>query len=148
MSIKTGDKTKKNAVFCTKYTFITINSSSSIPTSTMNWINIKNTEQITAIATQSKTTPCLIFKHSMTCNMSAMAKFRLEEDWNFNENELIPYFVDILQFKKVSNEISDYFQEYHQSPQILIIKDGYCIYEESHLDISVEDIQENLTDGF
>lgn len=109
----------------------------------MNWINIENTEQIKAIAEQSKSIPCLIFKHSMTCNTSAMAKFRLEEDWNFNADELQPYFLDILKHRNLSNEISEYFQEYHQSPQILIIEDGFCTYEESHLEISVDDIREN-----
>ena len=109
----------------------------------MNWINIKNTEQIAHIAEESKSITCLIFKHSTTCNMSAMAKFRLEEDWSFKENELKPYFLDIFQYRDCSNEVTEYFQEYHQSPQVLIVKNGEVIYEESHLDISVEDIREN-----
>jgi len=109
----------------------------------MNWINIKNTEQISEIVELSKSVPCLIFKHSTTCNTSAMAKFRLEEDWDFEAKELQPYFLDIFTDKGISNEISDYFQEYHQSPQILIIEDGFCTYEESHLEISVADIRKN-----
>ncbi len=109
----------------------------------MNWINIENTDQIHRIVAQSKSVPCLIFKHSASCNISAMAKFRLEEDWNFEADTLQPYFLDILSHRNISNEIAEYFQEYHQSPQILIIEDGFCTYEESHLEISVADIYEN-----
>lgn len=107
----------------------------------MNWINLERLEQIDEIMEKSNQVTCLIFKHSTSCNMSAMAKFKLEEDWGFNETELVPFMVDILQYKTISNAISERFQEYHQSPQVLLIKEGESFYEESHLDISVEDIE-------
>ncbi|MGB0864714.1 MAG: bacillithiol system redox-active protein YtxJ [Saprospiraceae bacterium] len=110
----------------------------------MNWTNLERIEQIEEVVLQSKTVTCLIFKHSTSCNMSAMAKYKLEEDWTFSENEVRPFMVDILKYKNISNAISEEFQEYHQSPQVLLIKEGECFYEESHLDISVEDIQETV----
>jgi bacillithiol system protein YtxJ len=110
----------------------------------MNWINLERLEQVDEIMEKSNQVTCLIFKHSTSCNMSAMAKFKLEEDWAFTETELVPFMVDILQYKDISNAISERFQEYHQSPQVLLIKEEESFYEESHLDISVEDIEEFL----
>ena len=55
-----------------------------------------------------------------------------------------PYYLDLISYRNVSNEIAERFQVYHESPQILLIKDGDCYHDASHLDISVEEIKEVL----
>ena len=59
--------------------------------------------------------------------------------------EIEPYYLDLLQYKDISNTISEQFQVWHESPQILLIVNGECIYDASHLDITVAELQESLT---
>jgi bacillithiol system protein YtxJ len=71
-----------------------------------------------------------------------MAKMRLESDWNLDE---IPtYYLDIKQFRKLSDSISETLEIHHESPQILLIRNGQCTYDASHFDISVEEINETI----
>lgn len=81
----------------------------------------------------------LIFKHSTRCSISSMALSRLETRWV--DNEKIPtYYLDLLNHRDISNEIAEVFAVEHASPQVLLIKNGVCIYNASHTDISAADI--------
>jgi len=110
----------------------------------MNWINIENSRDIDDILEQSKKIPCLIFKHSTRCHMSEMSKYIIESEWNL-DNQLQPYCLDILKHKALAIKIAEQFNEHHQSPQVLLIQDGECFYEESHLEISYEEIAEEIS---
>ena len=81
----------------------------------------------------------IIFKHSTRCSISSMALNRLESKWV--DNESIPaYYLDLLNYRPISNEIADLFSVEHASPQVLLIKNGSCIYHASHTNISAADI--------
>lgn len=108
----------------------------------MNWRTLDSSDQLEEIKVQSATTPCLIYKHSTTCGVSAMAKMRLENDWDFSEEELIPYYFDILANRPLSAEIATFFEAHHESPQVLLIRDGECTYDASQFDISVTELKE------
>ena len=54
------------------------------------------------------------------------------------------YFLDLIAHRDVSNYIAEAFSVYHESPQILLIQNGECTYETSHLDITVGDLKESL----
>ena len=83
----------------------------------------------------------LIFKHSTRCSISSMALNRLESKWV--DNESIPaYYLDLLNYRPISSEIADLFSVEHASPQVLLIKNGSCIYHASHTNISAADILE------
>lgn len=110
----------------------------------MNWINIEKSQDIANLLAESNHVPCLIFKHSSQCTMSAMAKYTLEEEWNLTDEELKPYFLDILKYRNLAIEVSEQLKEYHQSPQVLLIENEECIYEESHLAINLEEIREEI----
>ncbi len=69
---------------------------------------------------------------------------RLEDDWRFSPDQLAPFYLDLLAFRDVSNHLAERFSVYHESPQVLLIRDGECVYDASHLDISVEELQEVL----
>ncbi len=85
----------------------------------------------------------LIFKHSTRCSISSMALNRLETKWIDNE-KIQTYFLDLLNYRDISNEIANLFSVEHASPQVLLIKNGVCIYNASHTDISAADILEAL----
>lgn len=110
-----------------------------------NWIPVLSEQDIERIKERSQTTPCLIFKHSTRCNISSIARYRLDDDWSFPEDRVEPYFLDLLKYRSVSNTIADIFQVHHESPQVLLIVQGECVYDASHLDVRVEEIEEVLS---
>ena len=59
--------------------------------------------------------------------------------------ELDAYYLDVLAFRPVSLYVADEFQVHHESPQILLVVDGVCVYDASQLDITIEEVQEALT---
>jgi len=106
----------------------------------MNWIYLTNEEQLHQIKTNSNTKPQVIFKHSTRCSVSSMAKHRLERSSQPGEMDF--HFLDLIKYRNVSNRIAEDFNVYHASPQILVIKNGECIYDESHSGIEMEEIIE------
>jgi bacillithiol system protein YtxJ len=106
----------------------------------MNWIYLTNEEQLHQIKANSKAKPQVIFKHSTRCSISSMAKNRLER--SVQTDELDFHFLDLIKYRSISSRISEDFKVYHESPQILVIKNGECIYDESHSGIEMEEIVE------
>lgn len=70
--------------------------------------------------------------------MSSVAKSRLERSESLPNADF--YFLDLIKYRAISDKISDHFSVYHESPQVLVIKNGECIYDESHSAINMEDI--------
>ena len=108
----------------------------------MNWLPIESLADLNKAVEDSdleETKAVLIFKHSTRCAISSTAKFRLESFWE-NDINFPVYFIDLLKFRLLSNEISERFSVHHESPQVLVIKNGKCIFNASHLSISVKDI--------
>lgn len=106
----------------------------------MNWIELTEEAQLEIIKEESKQVPVVIFKHSTRCSISAMSKMRLERE---DQPEGIKfYFLDLLTYRSLSNKIAEVFQVHHESPQVLLIKNGECVYEETHNGINMEDIIE------
>jgi len=114
----------------------------------MNWKTIASAKDVAKIKARSKEVPCLIFKHSTTCPISSMAKFRLEGDWDFPEEKLEVYYLDLLSYRPISAQIAEEFKVHHESPQVLLIRDGECTYDASHLDITVSELKECYEDVF
>lgn len=111
----------------------------------MDWLPLKTKQEVQDISENiSQQTACIIFKHSTTCSISAIAKHRVKDYTDSKSNGFKLYYLDLLAFRNVSNFISEFFEIRHESPQVLIIKDGKCIYNESHLSISAEDLQVQL----
>ena len=110
----------------------------------MNWKAIQSENQINTIIERSKEVPCLIFKHSTSCPISSMAKSRLEMAWNLKGEEVEVYYLDLIAYRAISNKVASDFGVRHESPQVLLIKDGICSFNTSHLDISVDGVKENL----
>lgn len=106
----------------------------------MNWIELTGEDQLEAIRRQSETQPVVIFKHSTRCSISTMAKGRLERA--MAPEHIAFYYLDLIRYRSVSNKIAEDFGVHHESPQVLLIRNGACIYDESHNGISMEEIAE------
>ena len=108
----------------------------------MNWIQLTEEKQLEEIREESKQHPVIIFKHSTRCSISSMAKNRLDRETAPADTSF--YYLDLLKYRPISNKIAEDFHVHHQSPQILVIKNGECTYEESHNGIDMHDIAEQI----
>lgn len=107
----------------------------------MNWRRIENAGELEALKKQSLEKPVLIFKHSSRCSISSMAFDRLNRNWKDEDFEKVsPYFLDLITYRDISNQIAQEYGIYHQSPQVILIKDGKAIYDNSHMGISYREI--------
>jgi len=113
----------------------------------MTWNKLESADQLTAIKEESFERPVLILKHSTTCSISAAALGRLERNWKQEAvGELKPYYLDLLRHRPISGQIATDFGIKHESPQVLIIKNGQTVYHASHFDIKFDTIKDNVTE--
>jgi len=103
----------------------------------MNWTSLESPDQVSEIKQQQGYS--LIFKHSTRCSISMMAKRRFEMDWEALPQNLPLYFLDLIKYREISSQIAQDFQVHHESPQLLLIKDGECILDQSHGGISIDE---------
>jgi bacillithiol system protein YtxJ len=107
------------------------------------WLPLTQPEQLTAIAEESHAHPVLIFKHSTTCSISAAAKAKLERQWADSGLTSMPiYYLDLLRFRPLSAQIAEQFGIRHESPQLLLIQDGTCTYDASHMGIRLAEVKQ------
>lgn len=108
--------------------------------SKVNWIPLQHLGQLDELAAFSENKPAVIFKHSTRCSVSRMALKQFENEFDLKE-EVDAYYLDLLEHRDISNEIASRFGVYHQSPQLLLIKEGKSVYDVSHSDIDAEELK-------
>lgn len=108
------------------------------------WNALTDLKQLDSIVEESGEKPVVIFKHSTRCSISRMALKNFEREYNLEESEATPYFLDLLQHRDISNEIAQKFQVIHQSPQLLLIKNGKSVYDASHSEIDAETLKTKI----
>lgn len=99
--------------------------------SNMAWRALTDLGQLNEIVNESTEKPVVIFKHSTRCSISRMALRQFEQEFDLEE-KVVPYYLDLLEHRDISNEIANRFGVYHQSPQLILIKAGKAIYDRSH----------------
>lgn len=107
-------------------------------------IPLKDLEQlaeINAISNKPRVNGVLIFKHSTRCSVSYFAYKKLQAEWNFSQDELPLYYLDLLAYRRISDQIAVNYGVKHESPQILFIKNGRCVGNASHSDVSVVTVE-------
>lgn len=114
--------------------------------SKLNWILLKDLGQLNEIITISHEKPVVIFKHSTRCSVSRMALKQFENEFDLVslDQKVLLYFLDLLEYRGISNEIAARFNVIHQSPQLLLIQNGKSVYAVSHSDIDAEELKEKL----
>jgi bacillithiol system protein YtxJ len=111
--------------------------------SKINWIPLTDLGQLNEIITLSNEKPAVIFKHSTRCIVSRTALKQFENEYDL-DNQVDAYFLDLLEHRDISNEIASRFGVYHQSPQLLLIKNGKSVYDVSHSDIDAGELKGKL----
>ncbi len=105
------------------------------------WIPLSSIQQLKLIADKSKTKPQFIFKHSTRCGISRMVINQFVDSYNLTEQDADLYYLDLLSHRDVSNEVGYKFQVLHQSPQLLVIKNGVTVAHASHGGINEIDVE-------
>jgi len=111
--------------------------------SKVNWIPLTFLGQLDEIVAFSNEKPAVIFKHSTRCSVSRFALKQFENEFDL-EDKVDAYFLDLLEYRDISNEIASRFGVYHQSPQLLLIKEGKSVYDVSHSDIDAGELKGKL----
>jgi bacillithiol system protein YtxJ len=109
----------------------------------MQWIHLTGEDQLKEIITNSQKTPQVIFKHSTRCSVSSMVMSRLQKAGVLPGADF--YYLDLIANRTLSNKIAETFHVHHESPQILVIKNGECVYDESHMSITVQELEEQIS---
>lgn len=97
-----------------------------------------------SIIQSSNEIPVVFFKHSTRCSRSLFALERIAQDYDISAKEASFYFLDLLTYRQVSDEISAICQVQHQSPQIIIVKKGKVVDQFSHENIAFERIKRHF----
>ena len=105
----------------------------------INWNELTDLGQLNEIIAISNEKPVAIFKHSTRCSVSRMALKQFENEFN-SSDKVTPYFLDLIAHRDISNEIANRFGVTHQSPQLILIKEGKAVYNVSHSDIDAEEL--------
>ena len=108
----------------------------------MNWIQLSDEKQLAEISERSKARAQVIFKHSTRCNISSVAKNRLDKAGIPEGADF--YYLDLINHRNISNHIAHLYKVRHESPQVLVIKNGECVYDESHMGISMQQIEAQI----
>ncbi|WP_019946963.1 bacillithiol system redox-active protein YtxJ [Hymenobacter aerophilus] len=106
------------------------------------WQPLTQADQLLEIVRESAEQPVLVFKHSTTCSISAMVKSKIERQWadaGLDDTKL--YYLDLLSYRPISQELAQKFRVQHESPQLLLIQDGECTYHASHNGIRLSDVK-------
>lgn len=104
------------------------------------WKNLESPSQWEELLLESESRPVLVFKHSTRCSISSMALDRINRSWVAGtEKEFSAWYLDLLNHREISNKIAAESGVEHQSPQLLLFRNGRCIKAESHQAIRLED---------
>ncbi|WP_433763428.1 bacillithiol system redox-active protein YtxJ [Flavobacterium ginsenosidimutans] len=109
----------------------------------VNWTELTDILQLQEIEAVSAQKPVVIFKHSTRCSISRMALKQFEREFDLEET-VDPYFLDLIANRDISNEIASRFGVYHESPQLILIKNGKAVYNVSHSDIDAEALKSKV----
>ncbi len=107
------------------------------------WIKLDRSEQIKDILEKSNEKPQVIFKHSTRCSISSVSKNRFEKSDPLDNVDY--YMLDLIANRQVSSAVADKTGVYHESPQIILLVNGACIFDESHFAIDADEIKEQLS---
>ena len=100
--------------------------------STWPGIAIESKAHLEALIADSFKRPQLIFKHSTRCSISRFVLADFTAHFTYSSDEFVAHYLDLLNYREISNEIADHFEVVHQSPQLLVVKNGKIVSHASH----------------
>ena len=104
-------------------------------TTKVQWKPITSIAELDALSEASQSETVLIFKHSTRCGISKMVLRQFEKALNAADEKVTVHYLDLLNYRDISDEIAAKFQVFHQSPQLLVLKNGVAVADASHYSI-------------
>lgn len=104
------------------------------------WKKIESQKDLDAAIEKSSQQKVLIFKHSTRCFISKSVLRSFEKQMQESDKNFGYYFLDLLAYRSISNEIESRFDVVHQSPQLIVLENGKAIYNASHQNIDLDKI--------
>lgn len=106
----------------------------------MQWLPLTHNAQLDAIDAASAERPVLLFKHSTRCSISRTVLDRLERAWTAADDAAhTSYYLDLLRHRDISDAIAERYGVRHESPQVLVIRNGRCVHHAAHTAITYAD---------
>ena len=97
-----------------------------------HFIRITDTKSYEDLITRSKERPVVIFKHSLTCSISAAAYDQMER---FDGEVAL---IEVQQAQELSKEIENRLGVAHESPQVIVLRNGQVVWDASHFSITAD----------
>lgn len=102
------------------------------------WKTIESEEDLENAVKSSHDRKIAIFKHSTRCFISKTVLKNFEKEVENNTpTDTDLYFLDLLAHRALSNKIAEDLEVQHQSPQLIVIKNGKAISSASHQSIEL-----------
>ncbi len=111
----------------------------------MNWNLLEDVADFEKLSQQGSLSTYAIFKHSTRCPISSAAKNRVEATWEQENPTTAIYYLDLLAHRDISNLIAERLGVIHQSPQLIVVKNGEVVYQASHVAINPSKVAEILS---
>ena len=108
----------------------------------IEWDTLESVDQLDNIIKNSSIKPKVLFKHSTRCGISRMVLKQFENGYQKADDQVTYYFLDLLNYREVSNAIAEKLQVTHQSPQVIVLRNEEVIHSESHHGIDIKKVQE------
>lgn len=108
------------------------------------WRFLDSMSQLDELEELSKNKLVAIFKHSTRCPSSRMALRAFESGYNPESEGVEIYLLDLISYRAISDEIANRFQVWHESPQLILIKNKQVVHHGSHHQISAAVLEEFL----
>lgn len=108
----------------------------------MRWNDLTQPSDVQTLTELSFREPVVVFKHSTRCSISSMAKARLDREEHWDQGQF--FYLDLLKHRDISTAIAENFDVHHESPQVILLSKGECVYDASHNAITVSELKEQL----
>lgn len=110
--------------------------------SKLDWKYLESMEDLDNAEKQSHEKLVVLFKHSTRCSISRFVLKSFESAYDIPSEKMELYFLDLIEYRPISNEIAERFEVMHQSPQMIVLKEGKAIFNSSHESIDTKDLEQ------
>ncbi len=108
-----------------------------------SWQDLSDMDQLDGLFNTSQQRNVAIFKHSTRCGVSRVVKNDIAKNWDASV-EIEFHYLDLLAHRDISNAIADRTGILHESPQLIVLRNGMVKYHASHHSIGLASMNEAL----
>jgi monothiol bacilliredoxin len=101
------------------------------------FFRLSDRDSLEKLLTVSKERPVLVFKHSNSCGISSAAYREMEKLENVN-------LLEVQTASELSRELAMITGVRHETPQVIVLKDGKAVWNASHYDIKAGAVVEAM----